>query len=145
VDAVLQVGAHESRAEGQNHFCQPAGHTSPDATQDTIGFLVWVVHQQVFPDIQPKLTLAQLEAISPHPVTCPTEKRSAPHNSLQTQISLLFVFSTKQSLLDYCEHKRSSQIFQAQEALRKSRWLLLLRMVSRRTRPLQLLRVVWLL
>ena len=26
--------------------------------------------KEVFPDIQPKLTLAELEAISPHPVTC---------------------------------------------------------------------------
>jgi len=26
--------------------------------------------KEVFPDIQPKLTLAQLKAISPHPVTC---------------------------------------------------------------------------
>jgi len=25
---------------------------------------------KVFPDIQPKLTLAQLKAVSPHPVTC---------------------------------------------------------------------------
>ena len=26
--------------------------------------------KDVFPDIQPKLTLVQLEGISPHPVTC---------------------------------------------------------------------------
>jgi len=26
--------------------------------------------KEVFPDIQPKPPLAQLEAISPHPVTC---------------------------------------------------------------------------
>ncbi|KAK4823100.1 hypothetical protein QYF61_025838 [Mycteria americana] len=39
LDAVLQVGSHHSRAEGQNHLPQPAGHTSFDAAQDTVGFL----------------------------------------------------------------------------------------------------------
>lgn len=28
LDAVLQVGSQESRAEGQNHLPHPAGHTS---------------------------------------------------------------------------------------------------------------------
>ena len=37
LDAVLQVGSHESRVEGQNHLPRPAGHTSLDATQDTVG------------------------------------------------------------------------------------------------------------
>ncbi|KAK4810922.1 hypothetical protein QYF61_013330 [Mycteria americana] len=39
LDAVLQVGSHESGVEGQNHLPQPAGHASFDAAQDTIGFL----------------------------------------------------------------------------------------------------------
>jgi len=37
LDAALQVGSHESRVEGQNHLPRPAGHTSLDATQDTVG------------------------------------------------------------------------------------------------------------
>jgi len=35
----LQVGSHQSRAEGQNHLPRPAGHTAFDAAQDTVGFL----------------------------------------------------------------------------------------------------------
>ena len=40
MDVILQVASHESRAEGQNHLPQPAGHASLDATQDTVGLLV---------------------------------------------------------------------------------------------------------
>ena len=29
-----------SRVEGQNHILQPAGHSSLDATEDTVGFLI---------------------------------------------------------------------------------------------------------
>ena len=39
LDAVLQVGSHKSRVEGQNHLPRPAGHTSLDATQDTVDLL----------------------------------------------------------------------------------------------------------
>ena len=39
LNTVLQVGSHESRVEGQNHLPEPAGHTSLDATQDTVGLL----------------------------------------------------------------------------------------------------------
>ncbi|KAK4817103.1 hypothetical protein QYF61_027966 [Mycteria americana] len=39
LDAVLQVGSHQSRAEGQNHLPRPAGHASFDAAQDTVGLL----------------------------------------------------------------------------------------------------------
>jgi len=39
MNVVLQVGPHESRVEGQNHLPQPDGHTSLDATQDTVGLL----------------------------------------------------------------------------------------------------------
>ncbi|KAK4816284.1 hypothetical protein QYF61_014582 [Mycteria americana] len=39
LDAVLQVESHQSGVEGQNHFPQPAGHTSLDAAQDTVGLL----------------------------------------------------------------------------------------------------------
>jgi len=37
--AVLQMGSHESRVEGQNRLPRPAVHTSPDASQDMIGLL----------------------------------------------------------------------------------------------------------
>ncbi|KAK4829379.1 hypothetical protein QYF61_003719, partial [Mycteria americana] len=39
LDAVLQVGSHQSRVEGQNHLPQPAGLASFDAAQDTVDFL----------------------------------------------------------------------------------------------------------
>jgi len=39
LDAVLQVGSHESRVKWQNHLPQPAGHASLAAAQDTVGFL----------------------------------------------------------------------------------------------------------
>ncbi|XP_014803059.1 PREDICTED: complex III assembly factor LYRM7 isoform X1 [Calidris pugnax] len=38
LDAVPQVGYHDSRGEGENHLPRPAGHAS-DAAQDTIGLL----------------------------------------------------------------------------------------------------------
>ena len=37
--AVLQVGSHENRVEGQNHLPWPTCHASLDATQDTVGLL----------------------------------------------------------------------------------------------------------
>ncbi|NXW11080.1 T161B protein, partial [Fregetta grallaria] len=36
LDAVLQVGSHQSRVEGQNPLPRPAGHASFDAAQDTV-------------------------------------------------------------------------------------------------------------
>ena len=39
LDAGLQVGSHQSGAEGQNHLPQPAGHASFGAARDTIGLL----------------------------------------------------------------------------------------------------------
>jgi len=39
LDAELQLGSHQSRVEGQNHLHGPAGHTSLDAVQDTVGLL----------------------------------------------------------------------------------------------------------
>ena len=39
LDTVLQVGSHENRVEGENPLPRPAGHISPDAAQDTVGFL----------------------------------------------------------------------------------------------------------
>jgi len=39
LDTGLQVGSHESGVKGQNALPCPAGHASPDAAQDTVGFL----------------------------------------------------------------------------------------------------------
>jgi len=39
LDAVLQVKAHQSRVEGQDHFPGLAGHASLDTAQHTVGFL----------------------------------------------------------------------------------------------------------
>ena len=39
LDAVLQIGSHDSRVEGRNHLPRPAGLTSLDATQDVVDLL----------------------------------------------------------------------------------------------------------
>ncbi|XP_069737412.1 ubiquitin-associated protein 2-like isoform X2 [Phaenicophaeus curvirostris] len=39
LDTVIQMRSNKRRIEGQNHFPQPAGHTSFDADQDTVGLL----------------------------------------------------------------------------------------------------------
>ncbi|XP_068253163.1 ubiquitin-conjugating enzyme E2 W isoform X1 [Nyctibius grandis] len=39
MNAVLQVGSHESRVKGQNHLPRRAGRASFDAAQDMVGFL----------------------------------------------------------------------------------------------------------
>jgi len=38
LEAVLQLGTHKGRVEGDNHFPCPASHSSSDGTQDIIGF-----------------------------------------------------------------------------------------------------------
>jgi len=37
LDAVLQMGPHKGRAEGDSHLCFPAGHPSFDAARDAVG------------------------------------------------------------------------------------------------------------
>ena len=37
LDALLQLGLHEGRVEGDNHLPVPAVHSTSDETQDTIG------------------------------------------------------------------------------------------------------------
>ena len=39
LDATLQRGPHEGRAENNNHLSHTFGHPSSDAAQDTIGLL----------------------------------------------------------------------------------------------------------
>jgi len=67
------VGSHQSRAEGQNPLRQPAGHTSFDAAQDTVGPLGYertlLGHVQVFIRQYPEVLLrAALNLFSAQPV-----------------------------------------------------------------------------
>jgi len=48
MDAGLQVGSHESGAEGQNPLPRPAGHASLDAAQDMICFLIKTLEQSIW-------------------------------------------------------------------------------------------------
>ncbi|KAK4810951.1 hypothetical protein QYF61_013359 [Mycteria americana] len=63
LDAVLQVGSHQSRVGGQNHLPRPAGHASFDAAQDTIGFLgceyTLLAHVQLFIHQYPQVLLCR--------------------------------------------------------------------------------------
>jgi len=66
-------GSHESGVKGQNPLPRPAGHTSPDAAQDTVGFqgckhtlpahVELLVHQ--YPQV---LLRAALKSLSAQPV-----------------------------------------------------------------------------
>jgi len=74
LDAGLQVGSHESGAEGQNPLPQPAGYPSLDAAQDVIGFLgckhTLPAHVELFIHQYPQVLLlrAALEPLSAQPV-----------------------------------------------------------------------------
>ena len=65
---MLQLGSHESRVEGQNHLCQPAGHTSLDAAQDTVGLLgcerTLAAHVESFMNQDPQILLLRV-ALNP--------------------------------------------------------------------------------
>ncbi|KAK4827796.1 hypothetical protein QYF61_021788 [Mycteria americana] len=74
LDAVLQVGFHQSEVEGQNHLPQPAGHASFDAAQDTVGFLgcerTLLAHIQFFIHWYPQvLCRAALNPLIAQPVS----------------------------------------------------------------------------
>ncbi|KAK4825966.1 hypothetical protein QYF61_003535 [Mycteria americana] len=77
LDAVLQVGSHQSRVEGQNHLPRPAGHASFDAAQDMVGLLgcehTLPVHVQLFIHQYPRVFLsrAALHPFIPQPVLIP--------------------------------------------------------------------------
>ncbi|KAK4805635.1 hypothetical protein QYF61_009861 [Mycteria americana] len=77
LDTVLQVGSHQSRAEGQNQLPHPAGHASFDAAhqkKDTVGFLgcehTLPAHVQLFIHQYPQVLLhrAALKQFIPQPV-----------------------------------------------------------------------------
>ena len=61
LDAVLQVGSHQSRVEGQNHLPRSAGNASCDSAQDTVGFLgcerTLLAHVQLFIHQHPQVLL----------------------------------------------------------------------------------------
>ncbi|KAK4829041.1 hypothetical protein QYF61_001846 [Mycteria americana] len=63
LDAVLQVGSHQSRVEGQNHLPRPAGHAAFDAAQDAVGFLgcerTLPAHAQLFIHQYPQVLLCR--------------------------------------------------------------------------------------
>ncbi|KAK4825361.1 hypothetical protein QYF61_026880 [Mycteria americana] len=74
LDAVLQVGSHQSRVEGQNHLPRPAGHAAFDAAQDRVGLLgcehTLLGHVQLFIYQYSQILLcrAALNHIIPQPV-----------------------------------------------------------------------------
>ncbi|KAK4831083.1 hypothetical protein QYF61_015281 [Mycteria americana] len=74
LDAVLQVGSHQSRVEGQNHLPRPAGHASFDAAWDTVGLLgcecTLLARVQLFIHQYPYVLLprAALNPFNPQPV-----------------------------------------------------------------------------
>ncbi|KAK4816418.1 hypothetical protein QYF61_016854 [Mycteria americana] len=74
LDAVLQVGSHQSAAEGQNHLPRPAGYISFDAAQDMAGFLgcerTLLARVQLFTHQYPQVLLcrAALNPFIPQPV-----------------------------------------------------------------------------
>jgi len=61
LDTGLQVGSHQSGAEGQNPFPHPAGHAAFDAAQGTVGFLGYermlAAHVQLFIHQYPQVLL----------------------------------------------------------------------------------------
>ncbi|KAK4821151.1 hypothetical protein QYF61_014246 [Mycteria americana] len=77
LDAVLQVGSHQGRAERQNHLPRPAGHAAFDAAQDMAGLLgcerTLLAHVQLFVHQYPQglFFRAALDHIIPQPVLKP--------------------------------------------------------------------------
>lgn len=61
LDAVLQMGPHEGRAEGDNYLPLPAGHPFTDVAQDTIGLLsckhTLLAHVKLFDHWNPQALL----------------------------------------------------------------------------------------
>jgi len=64
LDAVLQVGSHQSRAEGQNHLPCPAGHASLDAVQDVIALDLRHISSQLLERSNPEQSIANTKACS---------------------------------------------------------------------------------
>ena len=76
LEAGLDVGFHQGGVEGQNHLPRPAGDTSLDAAQDTVGLLgserTWVAHVKLFfPQYPQVLLLRAAPLIISTGVLCP--------------------------------------------------------------------------
>ncbi|KAM9644853.1 uncharacterized protein ACIBXB_013062 [Morphnus guianensis] len=77
LEAALQVGSHQSGAEGQNPLPRPAGHTALDAAQGTAGILgcehTLPAHVQLFIHQYPQVLVhrAALNPFIPHLVMIP--------------------------------------------------------------------------
>ncbi|KAK4820115.1 hypothetical protein QYF61_020347, partial [Mycteria americana] len=99
----FEVRPHQCRVQGHDHFPSPAGHAISDTSQDAIGLLghlgTLLAHiqlavdrvpvpmldnpfgEEIFPNIQSKPPLAQLEAISSCPMACYLGEETDPHLS----------------------------------------------------------------
>jgi len=77
LNALLQVGSHQSGVEWQNHFPWPAGHPALDAAQYVFGFLdckcTFSAHVQLFNPHYSQVLLgtAVLNPFIPKPVVIP--------------------------------------------------------------------------
>ncbi|KAK4823572.1 hypothetical protein QYF61_003576 [Mycteria americana] len=74
LNTVFEVRSHQCRVQGHNHFPSPAGHTTPDTSQDAIGFLghlgTLLAHIQAAVNQHPQVLLCQaaFQPLFPKPV-----------------------------------------------------------------------------
>jgi len=74
LEALVQVGSHQSGVEMQNHLARPADHASFDAAQDTVGLLgcksTFLSYVQVFIHLYPQVLFDRtaLHPFIPQPV-----------------------------------------------------------------------------
>ncbi|KAK4809817.1 LOW QUALITY PROTEIN: hypothetical protein QYF61_014285 [Mycteria americana] len=74
LNTVFEVRPHQCRVQGHNHFPSPAGHTTPDTSQDAIGLLghlgTLLAHIQAAVNQHPQvlLCLAAFQPLFPTPV-----------------------------------------------------------------------------
>jgi len=74
LNTALQVQPHQCRVQGHDHLLTPAGHTTPDTTQDAVGLLghlgTLLAHVQPAVDQHPKVLFCQaaFQPLLPKPV-----------------------------------------------------------------------------
>ncbi|KAK4828527.1 hypothetical protein QYF61_026949 [Mycteria americana] len=74
LNTVFEVGPHQCRVQGHNHFPSPAGHTIADTSQDAIGFLdhlgTQLAHIQAAVSHHPQVLFCQaaFQPLFPKPV-----------------------------------------------------------------------------
>ncbi|KAK4828493.1 hypothetical protein QYF61_026764 [Mycteria americana] len=75
LNTVFEVRPHQCRVQGHDHFPSPAGHTTPDTSQDAVGFLG---HQlaHVQPAVNQHPQVSSLQA-----ARCPGEEELTPLES----------------------------------------------------------------